>query len=103
MELSEIEELSKRLLRKEAENVFRLQASASMDMWLCMKRTITAIEHAKKAYEDGCSKVAEACKILQDHTNLVKDKEALERQVKATKAKLSEMRATLDASIQATK
>ncbi|CAL9000862.1 unnamed protein product [Prunus brigantina] len=37
MELSEIEDLPKKLLREEAGRAFRLQASASMDMWLCVK------------------------------------------------------------------
>lgn len=58
-------------------------------------------ERAKKAYEDGCAKVAEVDKVLQDHANLVKDKKALKRQIKASKANLSEMMVTLDAAIQA--
>ncbi|CAL2271005.1 unnamed protein product [Prunus armeniaca] len=57
MELSEIEDLPKKLLREEAGRAFRLQASASMDMWLCVKRAINAAEKAKKAYEDGRAKV----------------------------------------------
>ncbi|CAL2228810.1 unnamed protein product [Prunus armeniaca] len=71
MELSEIEDLPKKLLRKEAGRTFRLQASvsskasmdisivsqASMDMWLCVKRAINAAEKAKKAYEDGRARV----------------------------------------------
>ncbi|CAL8168184.1 unnamed protein product [Prunus armeniaca] len=73
-----------------------------MDMWLC-KQAIMVAERAKKAYEDSCVKVADAGKVLQDHANLVKDKEALERKVKASEAKLSEMMATLDAVIQAAK
>ncbi|CAL2225171.1 unnamed protein product [Prunus armeniaca] len=72
-----------------------------MDMWLCMKRAIMVTERAKKAYEDGRSKVVEAGKVLKDHANLVKDNEALEQQGKAAEAKLSEIRATLDAAIQA--
>ncbi|CAL9024265.1 unnamed protein product [Prunus brigantina] len=40
IELSEIEDLPKKLLREEAGRAFRLQASASMDMWLCVKRAI---------------------------------------------------------------
>ncbi|CAL9024477.1 unnamed protein product [Prunus brigantina] len=75
--------------------------SASMDIWLCMKRAITAAECAKKAYDDGHAKFAEAGMVLQDHANLIKDKEALERQVKATEAKLAEMRVALDAAVQA--
>ncbi|CAL8174576.1 unnamed protein product [Prunus armeniaca] len=62
MELSEIEDLPKKLLREEASHAFRLQASASMDMWLCVKRAINAAEKVKKAYEDGRAKVAEAGK-----------------------------------------
>ncbi|CAL2237450.1 unnamed protein product [Prunus armeniaca] len=42
MELSEIEALPKKILREEAGCAFRLQASSSMDMWLYMKRAITA-------------------------------------------------------------
>lgn len=45
-----------------------------MDMWLCMKQAIKAAERAKKAYEDGRSKVAEAGKALHEHANIVKDK-----------------------------
>ncbi|CAL8174586.1 unnamed protein product [Prunus armeniaca] len=66
MELSEIEELPKKLLREEAGLAFRLQASASMDMWLCVKRAINAAEKAKKVYEDGRAKVAEACKLRSE-------------------------------------
>ncbi|CAL2254893.1 unnamed protein product [Prunus armeniaca] len=73
MELNEMEELPKKLLREKAGRAFRLQASASMDMWLCMKRTINAAEKAKKAYEDGRARVAEAGKAIQDHANLAKD------------------------------
>lgn len=74
-ELSEIDELPKRLIREEAGRAFRLQAlvspfipytstvsfhtsyefllclQASMDMWLCMKQAISAAERAKRAYE----------------------------------------------------
>ncbi|KAI5312323.1 hypothetical protein L3X38_041496 [Prunus dulcis] len=46
---------------------------ASMDMWLCMKWAITTTKRAKRTYEDGRSKVAEAGKVLQDHANLIKD------------------------------
>ncbi|CAL2270928.1 unnamed protein product [Prunus armeniaca] len=74
IELLEIEELPKRLIWEVAGRAFRLQASAIM-----------AAECAKKTYEDGCAK------------------EALERQVKAFEAKLSEMMATLDATIKATR
>ncbi|CAL8083390.1 unnamed protein product [Prunus armeniaca] len=80
MELNEIEELPKKLLREEAGRAFRLQASASMDMWLCVKLAINAAEKAKKAYEDDRAKVAEAGKAIQDHTNLEKDLQAAERQ-----------------------
>ncbi|CAL2265790.1 unnamed protein product [Prunus armeniaca] len=73
MELSEIEDLPKKLLREEAGRAFRLQASASMDMWLCVKRAINAAEKAKKAYEDGRAKVAEAGKAIQAQANLAKD------------------------------
>ncbi|CAL2265112.1 unnamed protein product [Prunus armeniaca] len=81
MELSEIEALPKKILREEAGRAFRLQASATMDMWLCMKRAITAAERAKKAYEDGQAKVAEAGKALQDHDHLLHDKQATKRQL----------------------
>ncbi|CAL2276723.1 unnamed protein product [Prunus armeniaca] len=64
MELNEIEELPKKLLREEAGRAFRLQASVSMDMWLCIKRAINAAEKAKKAYEDGRARVAEAGKAI---------------------------------------
>lgn len=68
-----------------------------------MKRAITAAECAKRAYDDGHAKFAEAGMVLQDHANLIKDKEALERQVKATEAKLAEMRVALDVAVQATR
>ncbi|CAL2255402.1 unnamed protein product [Prunus armeniaca] len=48
MELSEIEDLPKKLLREEAGRAFRLQAS----------RAINAAEKAKKAYEDGRTRLA---------------------------------------------
>ncbi|CAL2257078.1 unnamed protein product [Prunus armeniaca] len=103
MELSEIEEIPKRLIREEAGRAFCLQASAFMDIWLCMRRAITAAERAKKAYEDGRAKVAEAGKALQDHAHLLKDKQAVEWQVKASEAKLEEMRAALDPMVTAAK
>lgn len=68
-----------------------------MDMWLCMRRAINAAERAKKLYEEGRSKV------LQDHANLLKDKQAAERHVQASKAKLAEIRMALDAAITAAK
>ncbi|CAL2238408.1 unnamed protein product [Prunus armeniaca] len=98
MELSEIEDLPKKLLREEAGRAFRLQASASMDMWLCIKLAINAAEKAKKAYEDGRAKVAEASKTIQAQANLAKDMQAAERQVKVYQAKLSEMSAALEAA-----
>ncbi|CAL2247797.1 unnamed protein product [Prunus armeniaca] len=98
MELSEIEDLPKKLLREEAGRAFRLQASASMDMWLCVKRAINAVEKAKKAYEDGRAKVAEAGKAIQAQANLAKDMQAAKRQVKVYQAKLGEMSAALEAA-----
>ncbi|CAL2237682.1 unnamed protein product [Prunus armeniaca] len=56
-----------------------------MDMWLCMKRAINAAEKAKKAYEDGRARVAEAGKAIQDHANLVKDLQAAEWQAMEAK------------------
>ncbi|CAL2239064.1 unnamed protein product [Prunus armeniaca] len=67
MELSEIEDLPKKLLREEAGRAFRLQAS-----------------------------VAEAGKAIQAHANLAKDMQAAERQVKVYQAKLGEMSAALE-------
>ncbi|CAL8175093.1 unnamed protein product [Prunus armeniaca] len=60
MELFEIAELLKRVLQEDAGRAFRLQALASMDIWLLMKRTISATERAKKAYDDGSAKASEA-------------------------------------------
>ncbi|CAL9022366.1 unnamed protein product, partial [Prunus brigantina] len=94
MELSEIKDLPKKLLREEAGRAFRLQASASMDMWLC----INAAEKAKKAYDDGRAKVAEAGKAIQDHAHLVKDMQAAERQIKGYEAKFSEMVAAMESA-----
>ncbi|CAL8991637.1 unnamed protein product [Prunus brigantina] len=91
MELSEIEDLPKKLLREEAGRAFRLQASASMDMWLCVKRAINAAEKAKKAYEDGRAKVAEAGKAIQTQANLAKDLQAAERQIKGYETKFADM------------
>ncbi|XP_021829572.1 uncharacterized protein LOC110769840 [Prunus avium] len=101
MDLAEIDDLPKRALREEAGRAFRLQATASMDMWLCMKRAINAAERAKRLYEDGRSKVADATKALQDHANLVQDMHAAERQIQAHEAKLAEMREALDGAEQA--
>ncbi|CAL2246709.1 unnamed protein product [Prunus armeniaca] len=103
MELSEIEELPKRLLREEAGRAFRLQASASMDMWLCMKRAINASEKAKKAYDDGRARVAEAGKAIQDHANLVKDLQAAKRQVKVYEAKFANLSSALESAQLSTK
>ncbi|CAL2239747.1 unnamed protein product [Prunus armeniaca] len=88
MELSEIEDLPKKLLREEAGRTFRLQAS----------RAINAAEKAKKAYEDGRAKVAEAGKAIQAQANLAKDMQATERQVKAYQAKLGELSAALESA-----
>ncbi|CAL2227259.1 unnamed protein product [Prunus armeniaca] len=96
MELSEIEDLPKKLLREEAGRAFRLQASASMDMWLCVKRAINAAEKVKKAYEDGRAKVAEAGKAIQAQANLAKDMQAAERQ----RARASEVEAAVQEAIQ---
>ncbi|BBG98593.1 hypothetical protein Prudu_008034 [Prunus dulcis] len=74
MELPEVDELPKKLLREQAGRAFRLQAAASMEMWLCVKRAISAAERAKKAYDDGRAKVAEAGKAIQDHAHLLKEK-----------------------------
>ncbi|BBH01667.1 hypothetical protein Prudu_012002, partial [Prunus dulcis] len=79
MELPEVDELPKKLLREQAGRAFRLQAAASMEMWLCVKRAISAAEKAKRAYDDGRAKVAEAGKAIQDHAQLLKQKEAAER------------------------
>ncbi|XP_034197670.1 uncharacterized protein LOC117613133 [Prunus dulcis] len=98
MELPEIDELPKKLLREEAGRAFRLQASASLDMWLCVKRAISAAERVKKAYDDGRAKVAEAGKALQDHAHLLKEKEAAERQALASGGKVEEMRVALAAT-----
>ncbi|CAL2269982.1 unnamed protein product [Prunus armeniaca] len=98
MELSEIEELPKKLLREEAGRAFRLKASASMDMWLCMKRAINAAEKAKKAYDDGRARVAEAGKAIQDHANLVKDLQAAERQVKVYESKFADLSSALESA-----
>ncbi|CAL2265258.1 unnamed protein product [Prunus armeniaca] len=67
-----------------------------MDMWLCMRQAINAAEHAKKAYEDGRTKVAEVDKALKDQAHLVKGMQAAERQVKAYEAKLAEMTEALE-------
>ncbi|CAL9024699.1 unnamed protein product, partial [Prunus brigantina] len=72
-----------------------------MDMWLCMRQAINSAERAKKAYEDGRAKVAEASKALQDHAHLIKDMQAAERQVKASEARLAEMGAALEAALTA--
>ncbi|CAL8112774.1 unnamed protein product [Prunus armeniaca] len=98
MELNEIEELPKKLLREEAGRAFRLQASASMDMWLCMKRAINAVEKAKKAYEDGRARVAEAGKAIQDHANLAKDLQATKRQVRVYEFKFADLSSALESA-----
>ncbi|CAL9018473.1 unnamed protein product, partial [Prunus brigantina] len=103
MELSDIEDLPKKVLREEAGRAFRLQASASMDMWLCMKRAINAAERSKKAYEDGRAKVAEAGKAIQANEDLAKDLQAAERQVKYYEAKFSEMSEALESAQQTAK
>lgn len=74
-----------------------------MDMWLCMKWAITTAECTKKAYEGGRVKGAEAGKALQDHTHLLRDKQAAERQVKASEAKLAKITAALETALVAIK
>ncbi|CAL9030992.1 unnamed protein product, partial [Prunus brigantina] len=101
MEPSEVTELPKKTLREKAGRAFLMVLQASMEMWLCMRRAINAAERAKKAYEDGRSKVADAGKVLQEHANLLKDKAALERQLAATEDKLDELRGALEASVAA--
>ncbi|XP_034229566.1 uncharacterized protein LOC117638567 [Prunus dulcis] len=98
MELPEIDVLPKKLLREQAGRAFRVQASASMDMWLCVKRAITAAEQEKKAYDDGRAKVAEVGKALQDHAQLFKEKEAAEQHALASESKAEEMRVALEAA-----
>ncbi|CAL9010975.1 unnamed protein product [Prunus brigantina] len=107
MELSDIEELPKKSLREEAGRAFLHSRTwfnnfsvfqASMDMWLCAKRAINAAEKAKKAYEDGRAKVAEAGKAIQTQANLVKDMQAAERQIKGYEAKFAEMVAAMESA-----
>lgn len=54
-------------------------------------------------YDNDRSKVSKASKVLQDHANLIKDKKALERQVKAADDKLAEMRGALETAVRAAK
>ncbi|CAL8174220.1 unnamed protein product [Prunus armeniaca] len=89
MELNEIEELPKKLLREEAGRAFRLQASVLMDVWLCIKRAINAAEKAKKAYEDGRAR---------DHANLAKDLQAAERQVRVYESKFADLLSALESA-----
>ncbi|BBG93575.1 hypothetical protein Prudu_001633, partial [Prunus dulcis] len=98
MELPEVDELPKKILWEQAGRAFRLQAAASMEMWLCVKLAISAVEWAKRAYDDGRAKVAEAGKALQEHAQLVKEKEAAERQALASEVKAEQMRAALEAA-----
>ena len=123
MELPEVDELPKKLLREQAGRAFRLQAAvrislsalpfllfyrcrlsdcficvqASMEMWLCVKRAISAAKRAKKAYDDGRAKVAEAGKAIQAHAQLLREKEAAERRALASEAMAGEARAELEA------
>ncbi|XP_034205709.1 uncharacterized protein LOC117619784 [Prunus dulcis] len=48
MELPKVDELPKKLLREQAGRAFRLQAAASMEMWLCVKRAISAAERRRR-------------------------------------------------------
>lgn len=50
-------------------------------------------------YVDGCSKVTEVGKVLQDHANLIKDKKAAQQHVKVVEEKLAEMRVNLEAAV----
>ena len=68
-----------------------------MEMWLCVKRAISAAEKAKRAYDDGRAKVAEAGKAIQAHAQLMKEKEAAERRALASEAMAGEARAELEA------
>ncbi|XP_034219135.1 uncharacterized protein LOC117630536 [Prunus dulcis] len=97
MELPEVDELPKRLLLAVLTDT-RNRSSASMEMWLCVKRAISAAERVKKAYDDGRAKVAEAGKAIQDHAHLLKEKEAAERQAFASEAKAEQLRVALEAA-----
>ncbi|XP_008245196.1 PREDICTED: uncharacterized protein LOC103343308 [Prunus mume] len=63
-----------------------------------MKRAINAAEKAKKAYEDGRAKVAEAGKAIQDHANLEKDLQAVERQVRVYESKFADLSSALESA-----
>ncbi|CAL8134569.1 unnamed protein product [Prunus armeniaca] len=69
-----------------------------MDMWLCMKRAINAAEKAKKAYDDGRARVAEAGKAIQDHANLAKDLQAAEWQVRVYESKFADLSSALESA-----
>ncbi|CAL9021233.1 unnamed protein product, partial [Prunus brigantina] len=93
MELSEIEDLPKKLLREEAGRAFRLQASVrfrSFDftsVWLDTCLTFSCLP--------GFNGHVAA---IQDHAHLVKDMQAAERQIKGYEAKFAEMVAAMESA-----
>ncbi|BBN70163.1 hypothetical protein Prudu_1441S000200, partial [Prunus dulcis] len=98
MELPEIDELPKKLLREQAGRAFRVHGHVALRQ---------AGHHCCRTGEKGLrrrqAKVAEAGKALQDHAQLLKQKEAAERQALASEAKVEEMRVALEAAQAAAK
>ncbi|BBN68886.1 hypothetical protein Prudu_623S000200, partial [Prunus dulcis] len=90
MELPEVDELPKKILREQAG---RLHGDVAV-----RQAGHSAAERAKRAYDDGRAKVAEAGKALQEHAQLLREKEAAERQALASEAKAEQMRAALEAA-----
>ncbi|KAL6288102.1 hypothetical protein ACE6H2_012492 [Prunus campanulata] len=92
MELSEIEQLSKKTLREQTGRAFRLQAAANMDIWLCAKRAVNAAERHQKRFEECRSKVADGEKLVQEAGRLAEQNAAkiaeLSSKVAATELEL---------------
>ncbi|KAL6277239.1 hypothetical protein ACE6H2_020840 [Prunus campanulata] len=88
MELSEIEQLSMKTLREQTDRAFRLQAAADMEMWLCTKRAVNAVERYQKKFDEGHSKIADAGKMLQE----------ADRRAEENAAKIAELASKLAAT-----
>ncbi|CAL8167553.1 unnamed protein product [Prunus armeniaca] len=76
MELSELEQVSRKIVREQVGQAFRLQAVANMEMWLGMKRAINVAAHIQKKYEDSRDKIVEAGKLIQDADRHAKENAA---------------------------
>ncbi|BBG98937.1 hypothetical protein Prudu_008464, partial [Prunus dulcis] len=101
MELPEVDELPKKLLREQWDVPSDCRQRRPWRCGCASSGPSPLPNGQKKAYDDGRAKVAEAGKAIQDHAQLLKEKEAAERRALASGAMVGEMRAALEAALEA--